>query len=129
MLLRALPILLLTATAYAQALWEKPAFSLTAKELLAAAESAPKTGDAEAVVLINDREMQIDAQQRTVWRYHTIYRVNTPGGVRNWDSISVHWEPWHENPPSIRARVITPDGAIHELDPKTIVDNSSRTQI
>jgi hypothetical protein len=49
MLLRALPTLLLTVVCHAQAVWEKPAFSLSAKELLAAAEALPKAGDAEAV--------------------------------------------------------------------------------
>src|SRR4029077_1174506 len=32
------------------------------------------------------------------------------------------WEPWHEEHPSLRARVITPDSAVHVLDATTITD-------
>ena len=32
------------------------------------------------------------------------------------------WEPWHEAKPELRARVISPDGVVHWLDPRTIAD-------
>ena len=40
--------------------------------------------------------------------------------------MSLNWEPWHEERPTIKVRVITPDYAVHELDPKTVTDASAR---
>ena len=43
-------------------------------------------------------------------------------GAEGWGDISSSWEPWHEEHPILRARVITPDSAVHVLDEKTITD-------
>jgi tetratricopeptide (TPR) repeat protein len=124
--MKALILLLLTSSLFAQAdltvLTSKPAFSLTTRELRAAADKVPVNQEHEAVLLCNDRSYVISADQRITFRIHNVYRVNTAGGVPDWDSTEVHWQPWHEDKPELRARVISPDGTAHELDPKTVVD-------
>ncbi len=55
-----------------------------------------------------------------------VFKVLTQKGAEEWDSVSISWEPWHEERPIIKARVITPDYAVHELDAKTITDAPAR---
>src|SRR5205807_1662226 len=82
--------------------------------------------DSAVVQLISDRVLTVDEQQRTVFHQHNIYVINSANGIEDWSEIHLRWEPWHEDRPEIRARVITPDGSVHELDPKTIVDVAVR---
>jgi hypothetical protein len=46
----------------------------------------------------------------------------TKAGAENYSMIEVRWAPWQEERPVIKARVIAPDGTIHELDSKTIAE-------
>jgi len=80
--------------------------------------SAPE--GANVAELCNDESYRFDAAGRMTHTGHIIYKVLTQKGADGWDSLSVGWEPWHEARPSIRARVIAPDGSVHTLDPNTI---------
>jgi Domain of Unknown Function with PDB structure (DUF3857) len=51
-----------------------------------------------------------------------VFKVLTQSGAENWDAVAADWEPWHEQRPTIKARVITADFAVHQLDEKTITD-------
>ena len=97
-------------------------FSPDAKMLYAAAsQSTPSDGT--DVSLLDDEETYVyDASGSRVYTEYLVYKVLTQKGAEDWDSISVDWEPWHDKRPTLRARVITPDFVIHELDPKTIAD-------
>ena len=53
---------------------------------------------------------------------YTVYKVLTQQGSDGWSSVSVAWEPWHQERPSVRIRVITPDFIVHDLDLKTLTD-------
>ncbi|MGD0840991.1 MAG: DUF3857 domain-containing protein [Candidatus Acidiferrales bacterium] len=100
-----------------------PRFSDDPSALYAAASSAnPPAGT--AVVVLDDEESYVfDAQGSSVDTIYVVYKILTQNGVDDWDNVALAWEPWHENRPTIRARVITPDKVVHPLDPKTITDS------
>jgi tetratricopeptide (TPR) repeat protein len=97
-------------------------FSLEPKALYAAASEVKSTEGAEASELDDEDIFTIDPNGRCVYTHYAVFKILTQKGVEGWDRISATWEPWHEERPTLRARVITPDYAIHELDPKTITD-------
>ncbi|MBV9266618.1 MAG: DUF3857 domain-containing protein, partial [Acidobacteriaceae bacterium] len=98
------------------------AFSLPAKQLAdnAAAESADVKFP--AIVLLDDEHWTFHADNSIERKQHVIYRVLTTDAVQSWASVQERWEPWHQERPAIRARVVSPDGSEHDLDEKTVVD-------
>jgi len=57
-----------------------------------------------------------------VYTEYLVYKVLTQKGAEGWGSVSVDWEPWHQERPTIKVRVITPDYVVHELDLRTVTD-------
>ncbi|HEY3937769.1 MAG TPA: DUF3857 domain-containing protein, partial [Bryobacteraceae bacterium] len=55
-------------------------------------------------------------------KHHYIFKVLDQSAIQSWSSVQERWEPWHQERPLFRARVITSDGIAHDLDPKTLVD-------
>jgi tetratricopeptide (TPR) repeat protein len=105
--------------------WHASAFSLDAATLLAAASAAPAETDAPVVILVNEHRYTFDLQGRRALSEWVIYRVLDASAVDEWSSIEAHWAPWHEERPTLRARVITSDGKEHPLDPTTIAEEGS----
>lgn len=118
---------LLTIPCLASELWDGPAFAAAPAAVLEAASKIPVKEGTDAVVLLMDRSYQFDEQGRRTYKEHLVVRALTAAGVENWDAVDVRWEPWHEERPEIRARVITADGVVHELDPKTVAESSGDT--
>lgn len=117
-LLVAVPVQLLAATSLA----DSPAFSLTPRDLQQLSEQqAPGTTSA-AVILVDDEHWIFHPDSTIERRQHYIYKILDASAIQSWSSVQDRWEPWHEERPSFRARVITPDGVAHELDPKALVD-------
>lgn len=79
-------------------------------------------------VLFADDEQTVifDTEGRAVRSRYFLYKILTQKGADGWGDISSSWEPWHEDRPILRARVITSDGAVHVLDAKTITDASAK---
>jgi Flp pilus assembly protein TadD/transglutaminase-like putative cysteine protease len=101
-------------------------FSIDAKALYSSA-SETKPPDGTDVLVLDSEEMFVfDASGRSVHTEYLVYKVLTQRGADGWAEISREWEPWHEDHPSIRARVITPDFTAHDLDQKTITDASPK---
>jgi tetratricopeptide (TPR) repeat protein/transglutaminase-like putative cysteine protease len=75
-----------------------------------------------ATVLLNEDRFEFDATGKLVYTHRIVYRVETAEAVHGWSDLGAEWEPWHQNEPEIKARVITADGAEHWLDPKTLTD-------
>jgi tetratricopeptide (TPR) repeat protein len=78
------------------------------------------------LVLLDEERVEFDTLGRSHYTGRLVYRVVTQEGVEDWSSVAASWEPWHQERPTIRARVITPDGAVHALDPKTIEEAAAR---
>jgi transglutaminase-like putative cysteine protease/Flp pilus assembly protein TadD len=106
--------------------WKAPHFSVDAKALYEAASAVAAPEGAVATILDDDESYTFDEAGRLVHVEHFIYKVLTQKGAEGWDSLSVGWVPWHEARPAIRVRVITPDFAVHTLDPSTITEEPAR---
>lgn len=103
-------------------------FSPEAAALYPGATPHTGTDDAEAVVLESQRTITFDAEGNYVENRYIVYKVLNTAGAEDWASVSVEWEPWHEERPVLHARVLTPDKAVHELDPKTITNAQAKDQ-
>jgi tetratricopeptide (TPR) repeat protein/transglutaminase-like putative cysteine protease len=101
---------------------EETHFSPDAAALYQRVSQVSPTAGAD-VLFLNDEEMVVfDNEGRAVRSRYFLYKILTQRGVEGWGDISSSWEPWHEERPILRARVITPDTTIHALDAKTITD-------
>ena len=117
-----MPSVLGAAPAAADGPWDAPAFSSSPEALRLAATAIKADKDADATMFLNHIQFTFDAQGREVETWHRIYRIENEEGVKNWAEVSGSWEPWHQSKPEIKARVLAPDGAVHQLDPKTLND-------
>ncbi len=103
-------------------IWQLPHFSADPKVLYSAATESAHADQDYVSVLDSESNYSFDINGRLTETYYLVYKVLSQKGVNGWDSLARNWEPWHEERPAIRARVITPDFAVHELDPKTVAN-------
>ena len=102
--------------------WNIPHFSDdTAALYKAASDVAPPPGS-EILVLDDESSYVFDADGKSVHTSYLLYKVLTQRGAEQWNGTSLSWNPWHQERPKIRARVITSDNQVYPLDPKTISD-------
>lgn len=106
----------------AQEIAVAPPFTAGTDALQKAFESV-KPGAYPATVLLEETRYDFDASGRQTYHNRVIFKVWTKEGAEDWAMVQRNWSPWREERPSVRARVIAPDGAIHELDPNTIADS------
>ena len=105
--------------------WDDPFASDTAAILLEASQ-VPGEDDDPVIVLLDDWRFAVDKQGRTSTTYRRVYRIRQKEAVEGWSAIEWEYQPWHEETPVIRARVLTPGGGVHWLDAGTIADSPSR---
>ena len=106
--------------------WNTPHFSFDAKALYQAASAVSAPDGTNIALLCEDQSYSFDEAGRIRHVAHYVYKVLTQKGAEGWDSLSVGWEPWHEQRPQIRARVILPDYSVKDLDPKSITEEPAR---
>ena len=87
-----------------------------------AAQAVQAGKHSEATVLLNELHFKFDENGKMLETRHLIYRIENQDGVKDWAETSGRWEAWHQDKPEIKARVITAEGAVHWLDPKTLDD-------
>jgi transglutaminase-like putative cysteine protease/predicted Zn-dependent protease len=112
---------LLSTPATAQP-WEVAHFSTDAQALHAQASAVSSPEGTDVVVLDDEDSYVFDAQGGTVHTTYVVYKVLSQNGAEGWSGIEAGWEPWHQDRPRIRARVIQPDGKAYELEQKAIAD-------
>ncbi len=100
---------------------DKPAFTATPAELLAEARAAKPAGHAVAV-LRDDVTYTFDERGRVEKRYRTVFTVVAPSGADDWGTIGLDWQPFYQDKPTIRARVINADGSVTDFDPSLMHD-------
>jgi tetratricopeptide (TPR) repeat protein/transglutaminase-like putative cysteine protease len=100
---------------------EQASFSASPQALMDAFSGLQADGNAVSV-LFEDARFELDKEGCPAFRFHTVFKVWTKAGADNRAMIEERWGPWQEQRPTLRARVILPDGTTHELDPKTIAD-------
>jgi tetratricopeptide (TPR) repeat protein len=103
-------------------IWSQPRFTADGAALNKAASGVNVKPGTDVVVLDEEDSYVFEADGKAVHTHYLVYKVLTQRGADGWDATSLQWEPWHEERPSIRARVITPDNIVHLLDVKTITD-------
>jgi len=103
--------------------WSVARFSDDAAAVYQAASSATAKKGSSVLVLYDESAFTFDADGKSVEKTYKVYRVISEKGAEGWDNVDVEWEPWHEEKPVVRARVITSDHVIHPLDPKSITDS------
>ncbi len=113
--------LVLIGSAAAGTAVEKPAFTATPAELLAAAKTST-AGDWPVSILREDHDVSFDERGRETHRWRFVFVVRTQGGADDWGTVSAAWSPFYQDKPSIRARVIQPDGTSVMLDPSVLSD-------
>ena len=105
--------------------WEGAPFAADPAAIVrAAAKVEGEEGD-DVVVLLTEADYVFDEAGRETYTQRVVYRVLTTGAQEGWSRVEESWEPWHQERPQIRARVITPDGAEHTLDPSTLTENAA----
>jgi len=114
----------LSAPAWADpAPWEAEALAADPAAVLQAASLiASGSGKGGATILFSETRMRFAEDGRETKVSRMVYRIENAQANDSWSAIDAHWSPWHQERPQMRARVITPDGAVHSLDPATITE-------
>ena len=97
-------------------------FSADAAALYQRVSQVTPAAGADVLFLDDEETVVFDTEGRAVRSRYFLYKILTQKGAEGWGAISSSWEPWHVERPSMRARVITADNAVHLLDEKTITD-------
>jgi tetratricopeptide (TPR) repeat protein len=102
--------------------WEGPAFAAAPAAIAQAAAAIP-TGEEGVTVLLSETHYAYDAAGRETYTHRLVYKIGSASAHESWSAVEEAWSPWRQETPRLRARVITPDGAEHPLDPATIAEN------
>jgi transglutaminase-like putative cysteine protease/Flp pilus assembly protein TadD len=105
---------------------EETRFSADAAALYQRVSQVTPAAGADVLFLTDEETLIFDSEGRAVRSRYFLYKVLTQRGAEGWGDISSSWEPWHEERPELRVRVITADGAVHTLDVNTITDAPAR---
>ncbi|MGH9796269.1 MAG: DUF3857 domain-containing transglutaminase family protein, partial [Candidatus Acidiferrales bacterium] len=105
--------------------WNEPAFASDAGALYRAASALPVEDGHDALIVLEEGKYEFDAEGRATYTHRMIYRVLTAVGVEGWSSVTGNWEPWQQERPVIRARVVTPSGSVHWLDAATLAESGT----
>lgn len=105
--------------------WDAP-FAKDTARILAAASAVAADADAAGVILLDEKRFSVDAQGRVTSVQRSVLRVVSADSVEELASLEAGYAPWYQKKPEVRARVLTTDGAVHWLDPKTETDAPAR---
>ena len=114
----------LAPTSRATQPWDIP-FASNSQTIIQAARAISIPDDQSVVVLLEQHDYIVGENGRITTTVRKVYRVLKEDAVEDWSSIEQEYQPWHENKPQLKARVITDDGVVHWLDAKTIGDSPS----
>lgn len=117
-----------SATAQTPAPWEAPGLAGDPDAIRTAAAAITPDKNAPITVLLEDTKITFDAEKRATVVSHLVYRVEDQRGAEGWASVSAEWQPWYEDQPQVRARVIAADGHVSPLDAKTLTEGPAREQ-
>ncbi len=116
----------LTPKLYATDPWDAPFSDNVTAIQEAAGKLQSNKGDTGITVLLEQHGYVIDSNGRMASTLRKVFRIENDSDNEDWSSVEQEYEPWHENRPQLRARVITAEGKIHWLDSKTIADSPAQ---
>ncbi|HSR70404.1 MAG TPA: DUF3857 domain-containing protein [Acidobacteriota bacterium] len=102
--------------------WEGEPFQASPQEILLAYRQLNPPADSKAWYLLRSFSTALDEEGRITRSEHEVYAVLEQSAVDVFSVVETGYQPWHQKTPTIRARVITPDGVERQLDPSTIAD-------
>jgi len=103
--------------------WEAAPFTADpAAVARAAARFAGHDGE-PVVMLLSDQRYSLDRAGRETYTQRLVYRIVSTGADSSWSTVERNWSPWHQTRPEVRARVITPEGVVHSLDPGYLTES------
>ena len=105
--------------------WDTP-FAKDTQSILAAARTFRTDSDGGLVMLLESWHFRIDAKGLCSTTLRRVYLVESEHAQAVLGSAALHFRPWYEEPPKLRARVITAQGRVHLLDPATVADSPTR---
>lgn len=94
----------------------------------AATDNEKKNGqnDYPIEIYLEDAHFRYSAEGIKRYTFKRKYRILNQVGASNWNYVSAAWYPWYQERPVITARVISPEGRVTELDPKTVGEVSAK---
>lgn len=101
--------------------WDVP-FSPDAAAISRRASDVKKPDDPPVIFLLQDYSYSVRRDHRVDLTIRMVYRVMQQDAVEYWSSFEHTYQPWYQNKPQLRARVIAADGTVSWLDPATIAD-------
>jgi len=105
-----------------------PAFSVAPSALQLAAGAVHAEPLTDVTVLFEQEKYTITADGRATVVHQLLYRIEDNAGLENWNQASEGWNPWYQDQPVIKARVIQADGRVSQLDPKTLTDIPAKNE-
>lgn len=118
----ALALLGAASAALAAPPWEGGPFEADPKVLVKAAAEAAAGESAPVLTLLLEQRLAVDVEGRLAETTRLVYRINSEAALQWWSGVEEEWAPWRQARPEVRARVVTPDGVAHELDPTLLVE-------
>jgi transglutaminase-like putative cysteine protease len=103
--------------------WDGEPFSADPLAMAQAASRFTGQEDEPVVVLLSDQRYSLDTAGRETYTQRLVYRIITAAADTSWSTVERNWSPWHQARPEVRARVITPDGVAHALDPTILTES------
>jgi tetratricopeptide (TPR) repeat protein/transglutaminase-like putative cysteine protease len=102
--------------------WAGAPLSGDPQAILAAARALTPPKGVPVDVLLEEGTFVYDERGAATFTYRLVYRPLSRDAARSWARVERGWSPWYQARPEIRARVITPSGDVHLLDPRTLVE-------
>jgi tetratricopeptide (TPR) repeat protein len=103
--------------------WEGAPFTADPAAVASAALRFEGRDGEPVVVLLSDQRYTVDEAGRETYAHRLVYRILTAAADASWSTVERSWAPWHQARPEVRARVITPEGVAHSLDPSVLTES------
>jgi transglutaminase-like putative cysteine protease len=103
--------------------WEGAPFTADPAAVAHAAARFEGHDGEPVVVLLSDQRYSLDRAGRETYTQRLVYRILSTGADGSWSTVERSWAPWHQARPEVRARVITPEGVAHSLDPAVLTES------
>lgn len=104
--------------------WDGGAFALAPAEAMEAAKSLTGGEGDDAVYALESDSYTYEENGSAVYAKRVVYKILIAKGVDRRDTASCSYQPWRQDKPEIRARVIGKDGKVYDLDPSTIAEQT-----
>jgi tetratricopeptide (TPR) repeat protein len=100
--------------------WERGPFAGSSADVARAAAGLKPPRDVPLEILLREEKLGLDGQGGSVNASRLVVRPLSAEGVRSASVVFANWQPWLQERPEIRARVVSPSGEEYVLDAATL---------